>query len=929
VNCLKNFEQIFHKDVLESQDVTQLFNMAASLYQKKERYFKEQSDLEEVAALNFYYQHIKNLCSFLHLTSRYSFVMNPLQEEAATIPYKLLSMSVQSSQLYIQETKEALFNLKETLECEFAAKVKISSQLRAKGEEILRLIEKFRLLARRYFVNLKQAEKQLSLMLDQGLSTSLAEQLKYFSLIGSMHGNSLPLQETLRQLDKLYFGINPAYDDSKQKENKRSRLVSLVPMIYKDFLEKWLRGLIPQLNLSESEWAKKTTIKPIRVLLAYAAETLKNELPREDLRKRSHFFANEHGLVWFKVAVLFIGHMNGLKRHFYQGKDTQERQLAAERCVQDCAFILKEASRLSPAIFNQMFGPEEEVEFRQIKLQIVKGFSKLALFQSNIYQRELDEVQSINGLIEAGSLTLKKSAYILESFYQCYVPFFKRIQEPLQKSQLEIQQLKAEYFFKLENRELTQSKKKVGRRQIASKTAEKMDAFKPFFKPLAADELEDPLKSMALAAPKKGAKGRKGLKAMPQVQSERSFSTLLNLGSGHKILSVDQQPRIYRQDATFHFNHFLRAFELMQLLQKEGGLTQALLSSVIYHLGLANEQALTPVYLQKFSAEELTHDLTAMASFCQTAASQLEPLNQASIAFRYPYEQAKRLQWIGQKAPLGLHLILSPPKNMQKMQVQSKIDQMVQGGVHHFTACLNTPSLKPLVGKIETAFQQLFPLPDLKEQAAQAFAERQKRELEAALHFIERKLTPIEQQLHKMAEQAGEIGDLFKTISYHLKSFRELLALASLFPHQRFLSFFQGALLLRGQYALENSARLIALLQGEDWRSHSLKAYSQAFQIEEVLEPESQQLWKLIDLKKALDYPFWHLSKMEEGSGDKNQFLLSLYQNYQLSLAALDGEGFIPSQAKESDSEQAYPSLAAFSKQMAKLIEEVLQKKVF
>jgi hypothetical protein len=920
---LQEFIEVFQTDLSASANLERLKEVAKYLFMERLSEFKEENKEKAIETIRGFYWHLMDHFSLLDLSSNYRFSLNELKEPSAELPYKLLVHTASLAISTLNEIQEHLLGIKQHLSPALDSKhSKLDKQQKADRFEMLKLIERFNILKNRYALSLKKSEKQFALMMRNGRAVTPQDQLEYLSLSASIVKNSLPIQDTIRRLRALYLSLHDSYSLRKEEGSQYLGALELVAPIYRGFLEKMFREPIEELKLTQIELTQKSTIQVIQPFFSLVSHLFQVDEPLKNKKEAIDLFQQKYGSAWRKLLMLFFYHLKEQELLAVKDLEGDKLERVEEAFFQNCCFILETASQYSTRDIEQLFGKEQNVEFCQIKWQLNKGLNLLLKQQIGFYQNQIHEARAFTSPIETTLLQFEKGDYILTSLYHSHAPLLESIQRQLQQSQLEANQIKADYFFKLENREWAKKRKKAEARFKAPSPSASTKAF------IESAESEDEL---LLKLPAENARVSSPSKA-PKIK--KRFLDLLNQGIAQTISPLDKQRHIFQQDAVFHFNHFLRSLELLHLLKEEGSSKSkaALLPNLVYHLGLANEQALTPMYLTRFPDEDVTHDVALMAGLCQTAVSQVKPLNQASIAFRYPYEQKERLRWMSKERPLGLQLILASSKNRLEATSDSEIEEMVKEGAHHFTACLsqssNFASLKPLLNKTETCVQQA--LKGVSESFAENPSLEYRRELLAAVNFIEKRLSPIQDKLQEMASRYQDKSNLLKTIDAHLAGFRGILSLASLYPYQRFVSFFQGALLVRGQYALENSARLIALLEGDDWRSHSLREYSLAYQIEEGLTKGSQKLWQQMNLKKALDYPFWHLAKTNSvGSADKTPSLKSLYESYQLSLAALNGEGFTPSRRSEKSLQKTYRELASFSQGLASLIEEVLQKKVF
>jgi hypothetical protein len=398
-------------------------------------------------------------------------------------------------------------------------------------------------------------------------------------------------------------------------------------------------------------------------------------------------------------------------------------------------------------------------------------------------------------------------------------------------------------------------------------------------------------------------------------------------------LSHCSEKEIFAFDSSLHLYHFERAWELF-CLEREKGATaafQTLSQIILYHLGLANEQLLTPLYIAKCQGE-VTHDIAYMSKELAFARelplSPIVGINRASIAFRYPKSHYRQLKEQRQQVPKGLFFMQESLPLTNTPFLFQMLEELAKEGLNHFSECLRLfDPKKPRFekgtegagapGPEESGRQPLFTEFALPSPPALPLKEEGE-----SLTCLQEELAKLEFPLEALFAKEGlEAKEYLQSALLHLKGLKALLSLIKAYPHQRFYSFYLQAITLRGQYAVENLLSAIGARQGLYFRSHAFSDYDALYGVRANLSEGAKKGWEYCDLKKSSDYPFWSLYNKRAKS---SSFLQDLWVCYALSHEAMTaGEGFLSKESSFQLLEKKRDLLEEVSWQVTSLLKEV------
>ncbi|MDF2549966.1 MAG: hypothetical protein K0S07_1033 [Chlamydiales bacterium] len=796
-------------------------------------------------------------------------------EKQATLPYFFLKECNGKRNENLQNLEDLFADLRNMLHAQGASSIKNLVTLKRMAE----LIDHYdfdhkRYLERhRHVYNCLYSEKRPFLQ-KPALEKKTAISLMQLLLVD-------PIENHWLECAKFYNSLQKIYQEDPLGKN-------LAKAFYKDFLRRLLHQ---EFTFKQEELSQLETLEPFFTILKIMVHRVQLQKDNRQRKRKTSPLKKTLSPAWKSLLEHLSSHIKEIQDSRLLGEDPGAFTM---RAVDILSYPLKNRVELLSGLNIQ---ESSKNTFQQILRQPL--FKLLARVES-ILQANYE------GVSEEIANEKRDMMYVQYQLASIQNKVFRSLTDGFERAiSLELaeeKKQKAQDFYRQENADLIERSQRFRKkkRQAPQIPVEKIDATY-----VEEEEIVDAPKFKEIQTP--------SLKR----REPRDLNYLLHHAFSLKPAPCSSLEASFQSDAGYHLTLFTRGWELLQLAKDDQPL--GVLPLLIYHLGLANEQALSPFYIKQYPEKELTHHIAHMARDCGLDASLIEPLNQSSIAFRYPHEHQRHLLSLQRQAPVGLTMILTEPEGLSQ-----PIEQVFKEGMRFFASCfLRRQSLSPfqaLLTQVKEDFRKVMPSLSLEpsiNEAREAF-------LKASFSPLYHKLSSLVQNIHPLiASQEEAIQPILKDALTHLQGLEPLLKLAEKYPHQRFLSFFTAALTLRGQYALENMAQAVSLLNGVHWRTHSLKAYSDAYQLKSRLSKPSQETWDLYDMGKATDYPFWHLSSKPR----EWPLLNKLHRHYQLAQRAVEaGEGYVWQGMAEDSPEKAYHDLAELFEKTVHLLEEVVKK---
>ncbi len=308
---------------------------------------------------------------------------------------------------------------------------------------------------------------------------------------------------------------------------------------------------------------------------------------------------------------------------------------------------------------------------------------------------------------------------------------------------------------------------------------------------------------------------------------------------------------------------------------------------------LLEELSTTPIYLQRYPREAMTHGLVRMNEAIGRQVG--NDLDKGTLWYRYPYGSSS-IYGTGAK-PKGLQMILEKAADTQEMLnlCQDAIRYMVDRLPHD-------EHLQNLMEKYLEEFSQII--------VNQPVSFSESKDVQA--------ITKLET---KMKDRRNRPSDFI----YHLGQLKTALQLIDLFPENQYLSLHLRNLTYAGQYLVETAGVYLSQLNGEEVRTHNLKVYIYTLKqlgLQNALSSQSLSLINRINTKKGVDYPnliFW---AKPQNKIPKIMHLLS--KAYQTSWTAhSQGEDFQPVSKK---GQFTLTQVQALAKEEVKLAKELVDK---
>lgn len=395
---------------------------------------------------------------------------------------------------------------------------------------------------------------------------------------------------------------------------------------------------------------------------------------------------------------------------------------------------------------------------------------------------------------------------------------------------------------------------------------------------------------------------------VPQPQRSLSFSQYLQtyLSGPCAVIPSDvckwpsiESWKVNDLDQGYHIAHIDWMIEMMHsvLLRKELRTLPLLVSTLNNSLYLAQEQALTPLFVDTFPNREVSHGL-----YMKNKLLGISPLggghDKGSFWFRYP-NQSLHFHMPEEDQPrvaLDINLKLEQEGAGDMPQIQRTVNALLCEGIQYI--CNRAKERVPDENQAKELSLVEKAMMERIEKIAQGRPEDQvtlKLEEVQALEALQGRLdhirTKIQSTIHSEKVRANpKVSLALKDCAIHTARLRDALILYQQFPQQKYASVHARNVIIAGQYIAELCGAIHSLMLGDEMRTHNLLLYAKNLKWITALKPKSLQLLEELNVKKGSDYPFAAHLKQGEKSAKGLEWLNSAYQN---ALVAQDaGEGF-------------------------------------
>lgn len=389
--------------------------------------------------------------------------------------------------------------------------------------------------------------------------------------------------------------------------------------------------------------------------------------------------------------------------------------------------------------------------------------------------------------------------------------------------------------------------------------------------------------------------------------------------------------KICEMEQIYHLNHFNWTLEMIESSLRNGQYDHFNLlgPNLIYHLYLAQEQGVTPLYL---ATEGARHGLVGMSSSLGINCTSNN--DNGSIWFRYPNLSDQFYRNLSLKAPLALKTLLkitnlaSEDLNELSNQIGNFVILCKEGVkfiLEVFTKNnknINSDSIKAVEDSFNNKMQSLLNLTSTKKNACPF----PKPNFSDKISALSLRLKTIEDQLKLQQKHDSEINATIADLCIHLKRIVTAMDLIEVFPQQKFLSMHERNIWVAGQYIAELAGIIISQLQKNKIHTHNLQTFVNFFDLEQILSFDSLRLLEEINLKKGSEYIYGKFSNKQGGVPLGLKFLS---ETYEISLlGAIEGEGFLPASNKNFSLSNEHSRLINLVSRQVDLIESLVEKKI-
>lgn len=347
-------------------------------------------------------------------------------------------------------------------------------------------------------------------------------------------------------------------------------------------------------------------------------------------------------------------------------------------------------------------------------------------------------------------------------------------------------------------------------------------------------------------------------------------------------------------DQAFHLVYLESALRLMDqsLAAKKPFHIPLLMSRLLNHLYLAQEQAASAKILAQDPEQETTHGLANKADVLSLPSA--HELDFTTFWWRYLHSSRLFYHERSRSFPEGLSFLWELHNSKQGWPLERL--QMIREGLRFFMdqAIEGAGSDEKVIQHIRKEKEELL-------RRFESFVSRLSRVPfqegpSASFKGLKELKEAVAQE--DFSKKAPSYQAAAQDLRVHLRRLEESMRLLHDFPALDNLGMHMINILTACQYIYEHMGVMISINQGGEIHTHNLMDYAEMFKYDEFLTPAELEQMKKVNLKKGSDYPHQETYKRQTKTSDGLKWLSEAYQL--TSEAQISGSGFIPVNLKSS-----------------------------